>query len=139
MTDERADVLTVPSDPKHMRLIRRMVAGAVEVVGFQRCEVNAIALAVDEACTNVIRHAYGGDFTKRIDVRVEIHPDRIEVKVRDWGKKADPCQIKSRDLADVRPGGLGVHFIREIMDEVVYDTSVDVGTELRLKKLLTKG
>jgi anti-sigma regulatory factor (Ser/Thr protein kinase) len=95
-------------------------------------------LAVDEACTNIIRHAYDGDHDQRIEVQIRMHPNRIEVKLRDYGRKPDPAKIKPRELHDIRPGGLGVHFIRTIMDEVVYDHSHEVGTELRMTKACRK-
>ncbi len=133
----RETVLTVASDPKHMKLVRALVCAAAEAVGFDKNDVNHLCLAVDEACTNVIRHAYLGDHTKRIEVRLGLHADRLDVALLDWGRKVDPASIKPRDLADVRPGGLGVHFIREIMDEVVYDPSGEC-TELRMTKRLSK-
>ena len=132
--DNHAVELIVPSDPKYMKLVRGLVAAAAQVVGFERGDVNQLCLAVDEACTNVIRHAYGGDHKQKIEVHLAMHPDRLEVKLRDYGRQADPAEIKARDLTDIRPGGLGVHFIREIMDDVVYDTNREVGTELRMTK-----
>jgi anti-sigma regulatory factor (Ser/Thr protein kinase) len=130
--------LTVPSDPEHMRLVRGVVAAAAQAVGFEKSDVNHLCLAVDEACTNIIRHAYGGDVTKQIEVRLGLKADGLTVTLRDWGRQAKPGEIKPRDLEDIRPGGLGVHFMREIMDEVTYDTSVDVGTELRMTKSLPR-
>ncbi|HUV39975.1 MAG TPA: ATP-binding protein [Planctomycetota bacterium] len=134
----RTAMLTLPSNPEHMKLVRALVGAAAEVVGFVKPDVNCLCLAVDEACTNVIRHAYDGDYTRPIVLELRMLSDRLEVTLRDYGKKADPARIKPRELHDIRPGGLGVHFIREIMDEVVYDVSVDVGTELRMMKLLGK-
>lgn len=134
---EREVVLTVASDPTNMKLVRALMCAAAETVGFDKSDVNHLCLAVDEACTNIIRHAYLGDPTKRIEVRLGLHADRLDVTLRDWGRKVDPSSIKPRDLADVRPGGLGVHFIREIMDEVAYDPSGEC-TELRMSKRLSK-
>ena len=130
--------LTIPSDPKYMKLVRGLVAAAAEVVGFERPDVNCLCLAVDEACTNIIRHAYDGDHSQKIEIRLGIYTDHIDVKLRDYGRKTDPAKIKPRELHDIRPGGLGVHFIREIMDEVVYDPSPKVGTELRMRKAFRK-
>lgn len=126
--------LTIPSDPKYMKLVRGLVAAAAEIVGFKKHDVNSLCLAVDEACTNIIKHAYGGDRKQRIELQLAMHPDHVEVKLRDYGRKAEPGEIKPRELHDIRPGGLGVHFMREIMDNVVYDTSAEVGTELRMTK-----
>jgi len=132
----RTVALSIPSNPEHMKLVRSLVSAAAAVVGFEKPDVNCLCLAVDEACTNIIRHAYDGDHSRKIELELGMLDDRIEVKLRDHGKKADPARIKPRELDDIRPGGLGVHFIREIMDEVVYDVSVDVGTELRMTKFL---
>jgi len=126
--------LTIPSDPKYMKLVRALVAASAEVAGFLKNDINPLCLAVDEACTNIIRHAYGGDHRQKIELRLAARPGHIGVKLRDYGRKAEPGSIKPRPLHDIRPGGLGVHFIREIMDEVVYDRDVDVGTELRMTK-----
>jgi anti-sigma regulatory factor (Ser/Thr protein kinase) len=136
-TDHTVD-LTFASDPKYMKLVRCLVAAAAEVVGFVKPDVNSLCLAVDEACTNIIRHAYDGDHNQKIEMQLGMHPDRIEVKLRDYGRKPDPAKIKPRELHDIRPGGLGVHFIRTIMDEVVYDHSHEVGTELRMTKACPK-
>ena len=91
---------------------------------------------MDEACTNIIRHAYGGDHKQRIDLHLTMLPGRIDVKLRDYGRKAKPGEIKPRELDEIRPGGLGVHFMREIMDEVTYDQSPEVGTILHMTKAL---
>jgi anti-sigma regulatory factor (Ser/Thr protein kinase) len=61
--------------------------------------------------------------------------DRLTVRLRDFGKKADARKIAPRDLKDIRPGGLGTHFIRTVFDTMCYDTSVLQGTELILEKL----
>ena len=136
VTEGREVVLTVASDPKNMRIVRALVALAAEVAGFPKQDGKCACLAVDEACTNIIRHAYGGDPAKRIEVRLGIHADRLDVTLRDWGRTVDPATIRPRDLADVRPGGLGVHFIREIMDAVAYEPTHGVGTVLRMTKRL---
>jgi anti-sigma regulatory factor (Ser/Thr protein kinase) len=136
MNDHSVD-LTVPSDPTYMRLVRSLVAAAADVAGFEKGDVNSLCLAVDEACTNIIKHAYDGDHTKKIELCLGIYPGRIEVKLRDYGRKADLAEIRPRELSDIRPGGLGVHFIRQIMDEVVYDQSHEVGTELRMTKSMS--
>jgi sigma-B regulation protein RsbU (phosphoserine phosphatase) len=79
--------------------------------------VQDVVLAVDEACQNVIRHAYCGDPDGRIELRVSRRPGEIEILVRDYAEKSDPgCLERGRDLDELRPGGLGTHFIRELMD-----------------------
>jgi len=59
----------------------------------------------------------------------------LEIRIRDFGSGTDPVHFKPRELADVRPGGLGIHFIRSAMDRVEYETPPDGGTLLTMIKL----
>jgi anti-sigma regulatory factor (Ser/Thr protein kinase) len=96
---------------------------------------NDLEVAVDEACTNVIRHSYDGARDRRILFQCAVVPgETIAFRLRDFGKKVPAEALQSRDLDDVRPGGLGLHFIREIMDEVEFNTKPIIGTELLLLK-----
>jgi len=126
--------LTVPSQPKYLYVIRSALYPMVIEAGFAKKETRRIVLAVDEACSNIIKHAYGGDPGGTIAVTVEDGRDRFSVKLRDRGRKVDPSTIAPRDLADVRPGGLGAHFMKTVFDAVSYDTSQGEGTLLTLVK-----
>lgn len=128
--------LSVPSDPRFMSVVRQVASTVAQMAGFSGPEVNSLALAVDEACTNVIKHAYKQNYNQVMTLTCEMHPDRLLFRLRDFGQKTDPALIKGRDLNHVRPGGLGVHFIRQIMDKVEYDIGPEVGTELRMTKFL---
>ncbi|MCE5271987.1 ATP-binding protein [bacterium] len=139
--------LKVPSNPKLLRLVRRTVAAACEVMGFDPREINAITLAVDESCTNIIRHCGGGGYHGDILVRLRMLPDRLVVTIRDYGGAIDLARLNDcleqhrRELQDqrsVRPGGLGVMLIHSVMDRVRYRTNQDRGTVLRLVKYLGK-
>ena len=78
-----------------------------------------IILAVGEAAMNIVQHAYqGGNSSKEIKINIELINEIIQIDLFDEGKKADPNRIKPRKLEDIRPGGLGVHFIKMVMDEV---------------------
>lgn len=136
MTEKNANrvQLTLPSNPRLMSLLRGLVSHAAKVVGFPEAQTTEIVLAVDEACTNIIRHCYQGDCEQTIVVYLEVGEDRLEVALRDFGEKRDPSQFKSRDLDEVRPGGLGMHFIYSIMDKVEFDTSVPTGMLMRMIK-----
>jgi len=98
-------------------------------------------LALDEACTNIIHHAYGpirhAEGLDRRPVRLEMRVlrDRVRFRLRDYGKPCDPKKIKSRALEDIRPGGLGVHIIRHAFDHVDYSPQPR-GTILTLEKSL---
>jgi serine/threonine-protein kinase RsbW len=103
---------------------------------FEEKQVNCIALAVEEAFTNIIKYSYKNNHTKKVVLILNIFKDRLEIVLKDFGPKVDVNKIKSRELKDVRPGGLGVYFIKKFMDKVTYDVTPDVGTELRLVKYI---
>lgn len=114
------------SRPDRLRLIRRAVNEAVLLGGCSPPIAQDIVLAVDEALQNVIRHAYQGrlDGAIILEVRRAVG-ERLAVTIRDYADPVDVAKIKPRDLDDVRPGGLGTHFIREVMDEVTFSTPSD--------------
>jgi len=105
--------------------------------GWEKKATEEVLLAVDEALTNVIRHAYQGKPGK-MTVSVKVTGDRIEIVIEDLGKKFDPTQVPSPELPRHKPGGLGVHFIRTIMDQMVYDHEYLEGNRLRLIKHKSK-
>jgi len=92
--------------------------------------------AVDEACSNVIKHAYEGDPGKQIGVTLRVSPEAFEVIIEDSGLKADVASIRGRDLDEIRPGGLGVHLIKRACDVVEFDEKKKEGNRLRLVKYL---
>ena len=71
---------------------------------------------------------------ERIDIELAFHEDHLEIRLVDYGTFVDPEKIKSRDLADVRPGGLGVHLMQSVMDEVLYEKNDAGGTTLIMRK-----
>jgi anti-sigma regulatory factor (Ser/Thr protein kinase) len=138
--------IKIPSNPRMMQLVRKTIAQACEMVGFSEREVHGVTLAVDEGCTNIIRHSYQGSETSHIIIRVRLYDDRIEIVLRDFGNGIDVEKLRKcvekrkRELersGPVRPGGLGVMLIHSIMDKVHYKTSQNSGTVLRLVKYLS--
>lgn len=121
--------------------------GAVEQLaaseGFSTTEAHGLVLAIDEALANVIKHGYGGLADQPITITLSgIRTDQgrrgIAIEVRDKGRQVDPQSICGRDLDDVRPGGLGVHIIRAVMDEAEYSCPSDGGMCLRMVKFVTE-
>ena len=130
--------IKIPAEPKYLKIIRSAMNNICDTMGFSQEDISNITLAVDEACSNIIKHAYGGPTDKPNQAKINICHEKFEIYLRDFGKKADPKKIKPRNLDDVRPGGLGVHFIKSVMDEVVYDNSFDLGNQLKLIKNITQ-
>ena len=128
--------LEIPAVDTSLIEVRDFIADVCVRAGFSKRETNNTKLAMDEACTNIIKHAYGGDSSGTIALRVEIGSGEVRIEVRDTGKQADVSNIGPRDLADVRPGGLGTHFMNSVFDTVNYDSSGREGTLLTLIKRL---
>ncbi len=126
--------LTVPSQTKYLYVVRSAVYPVVIGAGFSKKEAGRIILALDEACSNIIRHAYGGDPGGTISLAASVLPDELRFEIRDTGKRVDVSLIAPRKLEEVRPGGLGTHFISTVFDSVHYDTSGPAGTVLTLVK-----
>ncbi|HET7107924.1 MAG TPA: ATP-binding protein [Candidatus Acidoferrum sp.] len=120
--------LELHSNPEALCLVRATVERAAEVLHFQDTETRAIVRSVDEALANVLRHAYGG----RPGLPIEMSCSRlgpgsqkaatggIEILLADKGTPVKPSTFKGRPLDEIRPGGLGLHFIRQSMDEVEF-------------------
>ena len=75
-----------------------------------------LVLAVDEACTNIIRHAYSNCAPGNISLRLTRESDMLGFELRDEAPPVDPHRVRPRDLSECRAGGLGVNFIDELMD-----------------------
>ena len=123
--------LSVPSDPKYLGLIRKVLQELLDSHDVPADTARRLILCVDEACANVIKHSYEGPCDEPIEATFSFEEDDFKVQIRDYGKQCDTSQIK--------PGGLGTHFMNEIMDEVSYCTNRAKGTLLTMiKKLKTE-
>ena len=120
------------SRSEELGAMRAFVCGRAAAHGFDEKVQGRIGLAVDEALANIIKHTYGMDPGGRIRVGVGWAAGELAVHIRDWGPKQDPRRFASRDLAEVRPGGLGLHYMRETMDLVEFDDTLLEGNELHL-------
>lgn len=126
--------LTFASDSGRLADVRVAARTFLCEAGFEECACEMLVLAIDEACTNIIRHAYGNE-CKPVRLEMERLRDRVRFTLRDYGRTCDPREIRSRALADIRPGGVGVHIIRQVFDLVQY-TPCPRGTRLVLEKKL---
>ena len=93
-----------------LRAVRDAVRARSEACGCSPEAASDIVLAVDEACQNVIRHAYAGDPAGIIILEIERQGETLVFSLRDFAPRTDPEKVKPRDLDDLRPGGLGTHF-----------------------------
>lgn len=116
--------LRIPSQTEKLNLAREFVADAAKVFGFKEDDVNNIALAVDEACTNIIKHAYNYASDKEIDIVVSMNMPEFEVLIEDKGKHFNPGGIIMPEmkeyLSHYKKGGLGMYLMKKLMDKVEY-------------------
>jgi sigma-B regulation protein RsbU (phosphoserine phosphatase) len=110
--------LRFPARAAELKRIREAVRESVEGCGCSAKSTADIVLAIDEACQNIIRHAYRRESDNVIELEIEHRGDGLVFSLLDHAPTIDPSQVKPRDLDDLRPGGLGTHFIRRVMDEV---------------------
>lgn len=118
--------LQLHSDPKLLCVVRGALERLTEVLGFSAADCRSVTRAVDEALTNIIRHCYGGRLDQPIEVscrRLAHRPaptEGLEILLSDRGPAVDPAKLRGRRLDEIKPGGLGLHFIRQSMDTVEY-------------------
>jgi len=138
-TDKNVKIreLTVTAEESQLGRVRDFVTEACEEAAFSDRETSNTKLAVDEACTNIIKHAYGGTGKGEIIVRIQIEPGNLHVSLHDVGKRFDYSAVQDPDLDEYvetgRKGGLGVYLINRLMDGVEYRAG-DTGNELVLSK-----
>lgn len=128
------------SQPRLLAAARGMVDHLARRVGFDEVTSGQISLAIDEALCNVINHGYERRPDGRITVSiwaeacVDAAGGNLLVVIEDRAREVDPATIQGRDLDDIRPGGLGVHIIREVMDLVRYEPRSGGGMRLTMEK-----
>ncbi len=153
MTETPHIRLELRSNPLYLSGARELVGAVARRLCFSDEACGQISLAVDEALCNIIRHGYERRADKPIwisitpigGVEVPAVPgsepagkpesacacggptSAIRIVIEDEARQVDPEAIRSRDLDQVRPGGLGVHIIRSVMDEVTYERRTDAG------------
>ncbi|HTL47468.1 MAG TPA: ATP-binding protein [Verrucomicrobiae bacterium] len=110
--------------------LKELLSGA----GFNEKKSGEVTLAVDEALTNIIRHGYGHE-KGRVEVAFHDYQDRVEIRIRDFGKKFDPTKVAPPKLPPTKPGGLGIYFIHTLMDKVEYQSLAPDTNELHLTKM----
>lgn len=126
------------SRPDQLKSVRAKVTEAITSCGCIGNTIQDFVIAVDEACQNIIRHAYQGQPDGEIILEICKENDDIVVLLRDFANTVDPEQIKPRDLDDIRPGGLGTHLMREVMDEINFlPPPQEGGNLLKMKKRIT--
>jgi serine/threonine-protein kinase RsbW len=128
--------LTIPAKPEYITLSRLALAGLSRVRDFSDETLADLKLALTEACSNSVRHAYG-DGEGHVDISFELRDDRLIVEVADNGTGFEPAEAAKGDDEMLTEGGLGIAIIRSIADEVeIGGRANGKGSRLRFVKLL---
>ncbi len=120
--------------PEHLADMRHKLADALQRVGVGASQRQELVLALDEAASNVIRHAYGGPCEDQIELRVRHDGGELHFELSDHAPCVGPDCMKPRDLDDWRPGGLGINIIDALMDDWVLQPLPDGGNRLSMRK-----
>lgn len=139
------NVLTISGQYDHIKQICEFAAAGAQQAGLDEDAVFQVELACDEACTNIIEHAYGAEETGDITATWETTPQSFTITLRDNGRGFNPDTVEdptfvkpntNPDPEKLKVGGLGIHFMRNLMDEVRYQFDEKQGNTLIMVKYI---
>jgi serine/threonine-protein kinase RsbW len=135
---KQAETLRMQAVLKNVPLATRCVTRWAEIAGFDERALYEIQLAVDEACANVVHHAYQGMDPGDMEISCLLDEQGLTIQVRDWGRGFDPKGVEEPDvdapLEERTLGGLGLFLVRQVMDDVEFTFDPQVGNILRMAK-----
>jgi serine/threonine-protein kinase RsbW len=136
-------LLTIAGRFDKIRSVCKFVANGAQESGLDEAAVFHVELACDEACTNIIEHAYGAENVGEIEISWHVDDRRFTVTIHDKGRSFDPANVPTplddetetgNSIPDLKVGGLGLHFMRTLMDEVYFDFDQEKGNTLVMVK-----
>ncbi|MBB6451276.1 serine/threonine-protein kinase RsbW [Geomicrobium halophilum] len=134
--------MTVPAKPEYVGIVRLTVSGIANRVGYTYDDIEDIKVAMAEACTNVVEHAYQDEGS--ISIRFSVYQEYVEFKIADCGQEANVNALKKyrgpiqpdESIQDLKEGGLGLFLIETLMDDV--EIKQEKGVAILMKKYLQK-
>lgn len=127
--------VVLSADVRFLAAMRHTIGSLTAVLGWNDSESYAITLAVEEALTNKIRHAYPNRPEGRIQFQFRTEPDALVFQLTDQGEAPDPARICARERDSLEPGGFGTHIMKDVMDQVVYRTNEEGNHVILTKRL----
>lgn len=132
--------LSVKSTTDNLARIRDFIKEQASSAGFNADEANKIVLAVDEACTNIIKHAYKYSDSGKININISFNKSRLRISITDDGSQFNSSSVPEPDLKkyyeERRVGGLGMYLMKRLMDEVIYSQPSSKRNKVTLIKYL---
>lgn len=134
--------ISVKSSTDNLSMIRDFTRNAAQESGFSSEVIEKIILAVDEACTNIIKHAYKYSPDGNIQISIKFADNRFEISITDEGLHFNPNSIPDPDIKEYykqkKVGGLGMFLMKKLMDDVKYSTSTGNKNQVVLVKYLNR-
>ncbi|NOZ62341.1 MAG: ATP-binding protein [Calditrichaeota bacterium] len=125
---KRKSVRNFDGDLTKIPVIRNWVVDELGKFKVADSEIIDIKVALTEALSNILRHAYEDELVKPIRVKLQVDDDKVEIVLRDFGKKFDANNVPSPDLEKASEGGYGIYLMRTLLDGVEY-VPLEVGTK----------
>ena len=127
-----------PAKIESLAAITGQVIQQAKAAGLSEKAIYDVEVAIDEAVVNIIEHSYGADENGEVDCSCQILPDGLQIVLHDTGCFFDPDDVPEPDLVspleERRTGGLGLYFMRKLMDQVSFDPCSGQGTRLTMFK-----
>ena len=128
--------LSITSHPDNLKGIRAVMKNIMSKTGLSKKDSGSIILAVDEACSNIIKHGYKNDYARKIDLTVKLETNHLTISIIDNGIRFDKNSIETRDIDKIKPGGLGIYIINQVMDIVEYSRTPERLNKIKMIKKL---
>jgi len=138
MPDSNKVKINIPAVAELVSVVRLAVSGVASRMDFSIEDIEDIKIAVSEACTNVVQHAYGENGTGEVEIISAMLPDKLEITVKDSGKGFDASILdngQSHNTTREIGLGLGLTFIKNLMDEAHVTSDPSSGTTVVMTKL----
>ncbi|MBE29076.1 serine/threonine protein kinase [bacterium] len=133
---EISEIKDFPVSSKSLREVREFSREVISQSEILQDSKDELVLAIAEAAQNIVKHAYkdNQDTTDKMQIKISFKDNKLEIGFFDKGKPVVEENIKHRSLDDIKPGGLGTYFIKQIMDEVVFKEATGWHNNLVLTK-----
>ena len=129
---------TMPSSSDYVGVMRLAISGIASRLNFTIEDIEDIKIAISEACTNAVQHGYGNDVDGRVSVICDVHTDKLEIQVKDSGSGFETAILgtsEQKEASEAKLGlGLGLTFIKNLMDDSEIISEPGKGTTIRMIK-----
>ncbi len=128
--------LSITSHPENLKHIRKVMKDIMSKTRLSKEDSGCIILAVDEACSNIIKHSYKNDYNQKIDLTIKLEKTLLTISITDTGIRFDKNSIKTRNIDEIKPGGLGTYIINQVMDRVEHNCTAKGLNRIKMMKKL---